>query len=399
MNPGATDALHSSQPAFNPDDTIVVDTSATKYDFGDRPGETLMWFGTYEGHPSKKLAMGYRQRCIILREIDDSEDALHHEYNAWRDKRQSPLTETVWFGEYEGHPFTVLNRQKMKWDFCVRKGNPENRRVIIEIKQRYLQWKSLRPKRTTSTRTSGAIANKKGQLLGPKDDLPPSDNEDYEADEEWLDKNNSQPDPDGDYVESTQDESPDASQQSQDTTPPDSQESTLSVDLDLDASQQTHTAEDNVVIPQSIGFETAKGKGPASTPESDEYGSPPSPNTIEACFSTSKGPQGRMPLSTVSTNTAQAPRKRLDNKSMVKFGKASRRPSALAGVSVVKGNNNLSSLTPSAKFFPAASLSATPKVPPISQLGLSTQQTRPRKPASTLNAWLEAPTLKKRKLG
>lgn len=65
----------STQSDLDPNDTIVVDTREPEYDFGNKPGDTVMWFGTYKGHPFRKLAMGYKQLCLIQRENDPySED-------------------------------------------------------------------------------------------------------------------------------------------------------------------------------------------------------------------------------------------------------------------------------------------------------------------------------------
>ncbi|KUJ08040.1 uncharacterized protein LY89DRAFT_725372 [Mollisia scopiformis] len=179
--------------------------------FGDQPGKTLMWFGDYKGDRFEKLDMGFRQRCILDRVTDDCEDlrkfdALHHAYNTWRDAKESPLTEKVWFGEY---PLKrVIWRQKAKWEFRLEHANEENVRGMVEIKERYLRWRVLQQPRIEPTSTSRVTLNKMGRILGPIDDVPPSDDDKYDSD--FVDKD-SEPDPDSSFRPNSEEEDQTAS--------------------------------------------------------------------------------------------------------------------------------------------------------------------------------------------
>lgn len=83
--------------------------------------------------------------------------------------------------------------------------------------RRHEQWNVGRPERSQGERTAGVIVNKVGERLGPIDDIPPSDNEDYESD--FVDKENDEPIPDSSYHPTSQDESGTCSQ----STPPEVQ--------------------------------------------------------------------------------------------------------------------------------------------------------------------------------
>ncbi|CZR61970.1 uncharacterized protein PAC_11867 [Phialocephala subalpina] len=180
-----------------------VDAAIERYGLDrEEPGATILWFDEewvdqeddkqWMGERFDKIDEGYKDYIVRRsRQSPGNQNfqkfaALDKVYSAWIDKRRSPFSIIVWWGKWKGHEFRLIHRSKYRWRWYITKGDPQYRPRLLEIEQRWERWRASRPRKTPKEkRVVGLQMNKRGQKLGPWDEIP-VDVGQYESDEGFV---------------------------------------------------------------------------------------------------------------------------------------------------------------------------------------------------------------------
>ncbi|TGO32763.1 hypothetical protein BHYA_0290g00020 [Botrytis hyacinthi] len=163
------------------------------------PGQTIMWFGKYEGTAFDKLKDGYVMWHINNYHKDgDRADSntrkvkeLYDRHNSWLVAKgmrtwKSPGSIPIWFGKDKGSEFRkIYKSQPQKWSWLL-----ENTRwapILKAIAREFDEWLLKNPPRQQSaSRNRPVIVNPVGERLGPDDDGVASDDGSYISDGSFV---------------------------------------------------------------------------------------------------------------------------------------------------------------------------------------------------------------------